>query len=101
MKDSLLVLLRQGTDLFQPFPQCCMLRIVKRVFFFTTRFIESENSETAEKCVLDLIKDELRDVILNEYSNSPGMSIEEVTEIKSFDTHDSDSGFTWYLEDEQ
>lgn len=74
---------------------------IKKVGFFTTRFIESENRETAEINVLHSIKNELCDIILNERLNPPGLSIEEITEIEVFDTHDSGLGFTWYLEDEQ
>lgn len=74
---------------------------VKRVGFFTTRFIESKNSQDAEKKAIDLIKNELIDVILNGPSQPPVLYVEEIIEMQSFGVNPvPGTGFTWYIEDD-
>lgn len=74
---------------------------INRVGFFATRFVQSENRDAAEKAALNLIKNELRDILLNERSDPPKMNIDEVFEVESFEETTSDTGFTWYVEDKR
>lgn len=75
--------------------------IPEKLGFFTTRFIEAENEQEAEKKALDLIRNELSGAVLNDRSNPPVMFTEEVIELDSFgDNLTPGSGFTWYSDDE-
>ena len=68
--------------------------------FFTTRFIEARHETEAEKIALDLIRDELKDVVLNERSDPPMMYIDKIDELISFgDNLVPGAGFTWFLEE--
>ena len=65
--------------------------------FFTTRFIESKNSESAETLAMSLIRDELESMVLNDRSDPPVMYVEEKYEINDFgDNLVPGSGFTWF-----
>lgn len=74
----------------------------QRCGFFATRFIEADNTSDAENIVLRLIRDELKEIILNDQSDPPVICLEEIVEIVSFGDNDVPGfGFTWYKEDNQ
>ena len=72
---------------------------IDRYGFFTTRFIEAKHAQDAEKISLDLIRDELKDVVLNEKPDPPMLYINEIDELESFGDHlVPGKGFTWFEE---
>jgi len=74
----------------------------KRAGFFTTRFIEAETREEAEKRARNSIEAELEDILLNERSAPPLLITEEIVEIESFEDNTvPGKGFTWFYEDEE
>jgi hypothetical protein len=82
-----------------------LLRIdteIRRVGFFTTRWIDSSDTENAKIQAIELIQNELRDLVLNEESNPPTLLVERVSVVEASE-HSSSAGggFTWYLEDEK
>lgn len=65
--------------------------------FFASRFVEAKDSKEAETLVKNLISEELKSIVLNDYSDPPMMSIEENSEIDDFgDNIIPGSGFTWF-----
>lgn len=65
--------------------------------FFTTRFVEAKDAKNAEVLAMNLIRDELKPIVLNARSNPPMMYIEEIQKIESFgDNIVPGSGFTWF-----
>jgi hypothetical protein len=75
---------------------------IRRVGFFTTRFVEANNAAAAEGRALDLVRDELRDRVLNERTNPPMMFIKRMDEVSSFgDRSVPGKGFSWYPEDRE
>jgi hypothetical protein len=73
--------------------------IAQRHGFFTTRFIEAEDTSTAGQIAVDLVKKELTDTLLNDQFNPPSMYVDEVGEVRSFgDNLVPGKGFTWYPE---
>lgn len=84
---------------------CALLRLegqVRECGFYTTKFVEAANRESAENEARNLVQRELSGIVLNEYRNPPSISIEEVVELHSFKDHPvPGTGFTWYLDDEK
>ena len=73
----------------------------KKAGFFTTRFLEAKTTGDAEKKARDLISVELNDILLNEVSDPPSLTAEEIIEIESFeDNLVPGKGFTWFFEGE-
>lgn len=69
--------------------------------FFTTRFVEAKDSRNAETLVMNLIRDELKSIVLNDRSDPPMMYAEEIHEIDDFgDNIVPGSGFTWFEAEE-
>lgn len=67
--------------------------------FYTTRYVEAETQENAEKAAIDLIRLELAGNIANEKDNPPVMYVLEIVEMESFDGASvPGKGFTWYYE---
>ncbi len=65
--------------------------------FFTTRFIEAPNMKDAETLALTMLRDELKSAVLNDISDPPVISVDEIQEINDFDRKlFPGSGFTWY-----
>jgi len=65
--------------------------------FFTTRFIKAQDTKDAEKIALQLIRDELKSVVLNGRSDPPTFLFQEINEIDSFgDYLVPGAGFTWF-----
>ncbi len=83
----------------------CLLHAQKspqKYGFFTTRFIEAQDSSNAEKIAIDLIRGELLEKVLNDPSDPPLLSLSEIREVESFDNHlVPGTGFTWYPEPEK
>lgn len=70
--------------------------------FFTTRFVEADNSSEAEDIVLQLINDELKQIAWNDLNDPPVISIDEIEIISSFENIDVPGfGFTFYKEESQ
>lgn len=73
-----------------------------RMGFYTTRYVEAENREDAEKRSVELIKNDpkLKDVMLNIRSDPPMIYLEKIEEISSFDGVDkTNTGYTFYPEE--
>jgi hypothetical protein len=74
---------------------------VGRYGFFTTRFVEAKDSKGAEALVMNLVREELRSMVLNGPSDPPTMLVEEIHEINDFgDNVVPGSGFTWFEAEE-
>lgn len=72
----------------------------QRCGFFTTRFVEADNPSEAENIVLQLIRDELKGIVLNDRNDPPAISLDEIVEIASFGNNDVPGfGFTWFKEE--
>lgn len=72
-------------------------REVRRLGFYTTRFIQAVDVEDAKKIALELIRAELKDAVVNEKDNPPLMFIDKADEILTFgDNLIPGSGFTWF-----
>ncbi len=71
--------------------------IVKKTGFFTNRYIEAIDNSSAEIMALDLIKKELKGLILNDRSDPPLMFIKKNEELISFgDNLVPGTGFSWF-----
>ena len=65
--------------------------------FFTTRFVEAEDSEEAENQAVELLRQELATVVENDHSDSPVMFVDEIEEIDSFEgVNMPGSGVVWF-----
>lgn len=68
--------------------------------FFTTRFVEAPGEEKAEMIAIDLIKDELKDSVVNPKSDSPMLYLDSITEGPfPSDAQIPGKGFSWYIEE--
>jgi len=76
-------------------------KINQKYGFFTTRFINAENSSSAEKKALDYIRSELKDIVLNEQSDPPMMFLDKIEKVETFgDQKTPVSGFTWFKDED-
>jgi hypothetical protein len=67
--------------------------------FFTTRYIKTENMSAAKRIAMNLIKEELSSIILNDYGDSPDFLFEDILEVEDFGDHEvPGAGFTWFEE---
>lgn len=65
--------------------------------FFTTRFVEAINSTDAEKRILLLVQEDLQEIISNNPSDPPVITVDKIVEIDGFENNEiPGSGFTWY-----
>ena len=71
---------------------------VKRLGFYTTRFVEAEDQNAAEECALDLLRQHrpLRDGLLNDREDPPKLFAEEIEELASFSGIENLSPVRWY-----
>ncbi len=73
---------------------------IRNFGFSTTRCVEAESPSQAEDAAMDLIREELKDAVLNERSNSPMMYVDELTEVDSFgDRLVPGKGFSFFEEE--
>ena len=71
----------------------------KKYGFFTTRFVQAEDAFHAETIALDLIRNELNNVVLNEQVDPPMLHVEAINEVASFGGNlVPGTGFSWYIE---
>jgi hypothetical protein len=69
--------------------------------FFTTRFVEAKGSKEAEALAINLIRDELKSIVLNDRSDPPTLYVEENYEVDDFgDNLVPGTGFTWFKSEE-
>ena len=71
--------------------------------FYTTRFVEAEDSKEAENIAVEIIKNDnkLKPSVLNEKSNPPKIYVEEIVELDSFDDIKTPGGgYTFYPEND-
>ena len=70
--------------------------------FYTTRFVEANGPEAAEFAAVDLIRadQELRSAVRNDSTSPPRMFVEEIEEIEPLDVPPTNSGYTFFEEDE-
>ena len=74
----------------------------KKKGFYTTRFVEADSPEVAEKLSVELIKNdtELQNSVLNDRSDPPMIYLESLEELNSFgDNNVPGSGYTFYPEE--
>jgi hypothetical protein len=66
--------------------------------FFTTRWVDAHDPEDAIKKACDLVRNELRNRLLNSPANPPHLRVESVTEDELSKTIRGQvgAGFTWY-----
>lgn len=57
---------------------------VRKHGFYAVRFIEGDDMSDVLKIVMDSIKSELKDVVLNDKSDPPSMSVEDIYEVYYF-----------------
>src|SRR4030067_1792885 len=57
---------------------------VKRNGFYAARFIEANDSSAALEIVMDSIRAELKDVVMNDKSSPPKVSVEDIYEVCYF-----------------
>ena len=75
---------------------------IQKLGFFTTRYISVENQSQALNTALDLIREELKDVVLNEFSNPPIMFQDDLYEVDSFgDANAPGGGFTFFPDEDE
>ncbi len=76
--------------------------VLQKCGFFTTRFIEATNSSEAENIALRLIRNELKEIVLNDRNDPPMIFFDEIVEVPSFEDNAVPGfGFTWFKEEEQ
>ena len=69
---------------------------------YTTRQIEEDRVDKAEKLALDSIRAELKDLVLNDREDPPMLYIESVNEVGSFEDYPvPGDGCTWYDENKE
>ncbi len=67
--------------------------------FYATRFIKAYSVSKAEQKSMDLIRKELKGIVLNEKDDPPILFIEEIDELESFGEYPvPGTGFTWFKE---
>ncbi len=72
---------------------------VQQCGFFTTRFVEANDLSLAEQEAMDLVREELNELVLNDRKNPPIMYIAQLDEIQSFGNNQvPGTGFTWFKE---
>jgi len=75
-------------------------RTPTRLGFYATRYVTADDSQSAEDSAVQCIRDELRDIVLNDKADSPMIYAEEVVQIGPEDDRPAGSGFTYYSEQE-
>ena len=75
---------------------------VECVGFYTTRFIEAETSEEAEKAAVALIRTDpkLKHSVLNERNDPPMVFVDSNEEVSESDVPDIAQGFTFFPEEQ-
>jgi len=70
----------------------------KRLGFFTTRFVQTNNRDGAELLAVDLIRSDswLRDSVLNERSDPPMIFAEEIDVVEASEVPEGQSGFSYF-----
>jgi hypothetical protein len=77
---------------------------LKKMGFYTTRFIEAGSPKQAENLSVELIKNDskLKKSILNDQADPPMIYVDSLDELTSFgDNAVPGSGYTFYLEEEE
>ena len=72
---------------------------IKRMGFYTTRFVDAPNEDEAELTAVELIRKDnwLREAVRNDRPDPPMIFAEEIEEISTFDN--PGAGFTFYEEE--
>jgi len=74
---------------------------IQKVGFYTTRRVENDDIDAAERLALDSIRTELEDLVLNDRNDPPMMYIESIYEVESFEDYPvPGEGATWYVEND-
>ena len=76
---------------------------VKKVGFYTTRFLEANDDQEAEENAISTLRNDptLRSGVLNEKSDAPMLYVEEIAELDSFEGLTlPGTGFSFYTRDE-
>lgn len=77
-------------------------RAVKRLGFYTTRFLEAPDKGEAERLAVEFLRqhDRLREGILNDQSDPPMLFAEEIDEVSTFDDVENLApGLSFYVDD--
>ncbi len=66
--------------------------------FFTTRFIEAVDEETAQMAAVDLIRQELKPILGERLAGecNPSLSLDRINEVEALPENAPGSGFTWF-----
>jgi hypothetical protein len=72
---------------------------LQRVGFFTTRFVEAQDSSAAENAGVGLLRSEGRLKPMNDQSDPPRVFVDEVEEVTSDDVPSVVEGFTFFPEE--
>ncbi|MCM3870937.1 MAG: hypothetical protein ND895_09635 [Pyrinomonadaceae bacterium] len=76
--------------------------VKKKLGFYTTRFVEAQDEEAAEYAVMDMLRGDLAEQVLNDRSDSPMMYAEKVEELDSFAGFPvPGTGFSFYTDKEE
>ncbi len=73
----------------------------KKFGFYTTRYVEAENSEAAEQKAVDIIRNdkEFMGVIINEAGDQPMVYLDQLYEVESFENESvPGQGYTFFPE---
>jgi hypothetical protein len=76
----------------------------QKVGFFTTRYVEADDDESAELAAIDLLRNDPKLVkgVLNNRSDPPRMHVEEIEELESFEgLRMPGTGFAFYPENSE
>ena len=77
---------------------------IERLGFYTTRYVEAEDSALAEFKAVELIQNdkELNQNVINTSENPPMLYAEEISEIESFgDINPPGGGYSFYRYDQE
>jgi hypothetical protein len=75
---------------------------IKKYGFYTSRLVHATDETEAELRVMDMLRIELKNTVLNEASDSPMMFAEEVEEVDMlYDDPASRTGFVWYPDERE
>lgn len=75
---------------------------IKRFGFYTTRFVEADDTDDAERRAVEAFRQEggLRGCVLNDRSDPPMLFAEEIVELASFDSVENRTPRLAFYEDQ-
>ena len=75
---------------------------IKRLGFYTTRYVEAEDTKLAEFKAVEFIQNDLDQIVLNSHENPPMLYAEDIKELKSFEgISPPGTGYSFYRFDNE